>query len=87
MEERADVELTIQIGMETDEEALAVLVTEARREAKEALRKSLGKAEYRHETQWCSGAMRVTVQRPLLSSDTNGPNVTSDTSSLTETTP
>lgn len=63
MTDRAEVELTIQIGMETDEEALAVLAREARRAAKEALARGVGQAEYVHETQWCSGAMRVTVRR------------------------
>jgi hypothetical protein len=63
---RADVELTIQIGMETDAEAIAVLGREAKRVAKKALLDSDGKVEHVLEEQWCSGAMRVIVRRPLL---------------------
>jgi uncharacterized lipoprotein NlpE involved in copper resistance len=65
-QERAEVELTIQIGMETDEEALAVLGTEVRKAAKRALARVPHQPEYVAETQWCSGAMRVTVRRPHL---------------------
>lgn len=70
---RPDVELTIQIGMETDEEALAVLAREAKKAASEALKVSKDKAEYVHETEWCSGAMRVVVRRPNLATETTPP--------------
>lgn len=60
----SDVELTIQISMETDDETMAVLVREAKSSVKKALQQSQGQAEYVHETQWCSGVMRVVVRRP-----------------------
>ena len=69
--ERADIEVTIQIGMETDGEILAVLSREAKAAASRALRKAKGLAKYVDETQWCSGVMRVTVRRPHLEDDDN----------------
>ena len=65
-QDRAEVELTIQIGMETDAEVLAVLMREAKKATRRALGKGRAHAEYVDETQWCSGAMRVTVRRPNL---------------------
>lgn len=64
-DDRAEVEVVIHIGMETDAEVLSVLAREAKRATREALDRSAGRAEYVHETQWCAGAMRITVRRQL----------------------
>lgn len=70
--DRADVELTIQIGAEDDETILAILAKEARTVAKRLLARS-PKAEEVEEFQWCSSAMRVTLRRPALEASTSEP--------------
>lgn len=72
-DERAEVELSIQIGMETDEEALAVLIREATKAARKVLAVRPPRKEYVHEIQWCAGAMRVTLRRPHLEEETRDP--------------
>lgn len=62
MDGRAGIELTIQIGAETEEEALAIL-TQARQMSRALLAAPQEKRAAREE-QWCSGACRVTLQRP-----------------------
>lgn len=65
-DDRAEVEVSIQIGMENDEEVLAVVGLEVKKAVRQALRRGAGLVEYVDETQWCSGAMRVTVRRPHI---------------------
>lgn len=72
-QDRAEVELTIQIGAETDEEALAILMREARALSKKMLAARPPQKEVAKEEQWCSGAMRVTVRRPHLEEETIEP--------------
>lgn len=73
-QDRAEVELTIQIGAETDEDLLTIL-TQARSRARSMMMaqqdgKPLHEKERVHEEQWCSGAMRVTLHRPHFQDET-----------------
>lgn len=64
-QDRAEVELTIQIGAEEDADASSILLREARKHARRLLEMPHA-AELIHEEQWCSGALRVTLRRPRL---------------------
>lgn len=69
-EERADVELTIQIGAETDAEVRSIFGHEAARVVRKLLKAPMlpPVAEIVEEGQWCAGAMRVTLRRQEPSS-------------------
>jgi hypothetical protein len=66
-QDRAEVELSIQIGAETVEELMTIL-TYARKQLKELIAKPDAQVRVQ-EDQWCAGAMRVTLRRPHVLSE------------------